>query len=107
MKALDAVRKNIGATVSMAKHISDLFGKAGLPEPDFTGLFNLEAKECGSLTDGKCTFSGQDGGPQLCDITTCPLGKLVDEELKVAGEAAHSGDLGFLDHLITKDMLND
>jgi len=96
---LDMKHKNIGATVSILKMINNR--NKGDPSKDesliskLTGgideLFDEEARTCNSYIYGHCAFPDtiskdspvvdlNDKPP--CSVTTCPLGPLVDDELK-------------------------
>ncbi len=90
---MDKHQRNIGATVSMTKSIHELVGHDDAETPaDFTLLFVAESDSCDSKVDGMCTFHAEedllDGDtfttPKCC-VGNCPLGEIVDEELRKDG----------------------
>jgi hypothetical protein len=82
---LDREQKNIGATVSMIHMMHKLTDKDELPI-ELTKLFMLESDNCNSKVEGCCTFDIDEPdaciSPPKCMIGECPLGSIVDKELK-------------------------
>lgn len=87
---MDKHQRNIGATVSMTKSIHELAGHddAELPA-GLTMLFTAESDSCVSKVDGRCTFNAEEDlkkgdsfATPKCRVGNCPLGDIVDEELK-------------------------
>jgi len=86
---LDIKHKNIGATVSMLKLIHKITDGEELPT-EITKLFMVESGECDHKHEtGQCTFyaeedleSGDSFTTFACCIGECPLGSMVDKELK-------------------------
>ena len=79
---LDIKHKNIGATVSMLKLIHKITDGEELPT-EITKLFMVESGECDYKHEsGACVFNGSLETNLNCCIGECPLGSMVDKELK-------------------------
>jgi len=80
---LDMKHKNIGATVSMVRLVGKIFGdKSERAEADLTKLFMAESKECDFRVAEACVFNDSLQPNLLCCIGECPLGTLVEQEIK-------------------------
>ena len=100
---LDIKHKNIGATVSMLNLVYGALKTDKLDGP-LAELFMEERKECDYLRKGrllighKCGYfalyePGEDKAVPCC-IGECPLGRLVDEELKGTSMSEIEANLG-------------
>ena len=83
---LDIKHKNIGATVSMLNLIYGVLKTDKLDTP-LTELFMAESNDCdhkviSERDGGVCIFNGSLETNLRCCIGECPLGRLVNEEIK-------------------------
>jgi hypothetical protein len=83
---LDPKHKNIGATVGMVKEIHKLSHDPLLAE-ELTKLFMEESNGCDYKHEtAACIFNGSTESNMKCRVGNCPLGPLVDEELKFGSD---------------------
>ena len=101
---LDMKHKNIGATVSLIHMIHKLSDSDELPK-EMAELFMLESDDCDHKHETKqCTFHAEEDltkGDSFttfpCCVGECPLGSILDKELKdnpglpALGPCAHCG----------------
>jgi hypothetical protein len=80
---LDSKHRNIGATIGLLTRIHKVAGNGEELPVALTELFMLEADDCDYKHEtGACIFNGSTKPNQECMVGNCPLGPLVDEELK-------------------------
>jgi len=125
---LDPKHRNIGATVSMTNIIAQkeadevsgnssgnmgtMLAKAVLGDVD--KLFMEESNDCDYKHEtGICVFDGSTKPNKVCMLANCPLGALVDKELKATADSIdlskpdddpYGGSDNFSHHSLKRNM---
>ena len=86
---MDYRMKNIGATVSLYNIVNKLDSslKEDFPTQlcDIECLFKCESESsCDYFKDSRCMYFGYTG--KECSVAVCPLGEIVEEELKTLAQ---------------------